>query len=273
MDRCPRIAVAIAITVAIFAGSAPAVAEAGPGSIPWSHVPDQALASALESGRPVLVNFHADWCAPCHVMDAETFADPDVVERIGAFVALKVDADREAAFADRYEVTLLPTTVVLTPTGKRVVTLRGVVDAPDMIDLLGLVADGWDGYYEAIQRPADPAALETVATYLARIGNAPEALKTLRLASSLLRSSGAEQARVQSVEIKVAQASLANGQWQSAMAEFDRLSRDGVAREIRAMALVGMMDIHRSRGREAEAAELLDVLQQDYPDAVEALGL
>jgi uncharacterized protein YyaL (SSP411 family) len=273
MVRCPRLPVVAAITIAIVVGSIPAAAEAGPGSIPWSHDPEQAFATARESGRPVLVNFHADWCAPCHVMDAETFGNADVVERVAAFVALKVDADRYEAFADRYEVTLLPTTFVLTPTGKRVITLRGVVDAPDMIELLGLVDDGWDGYHEALQRPADPAALETVATYLARIGNAPEALRSLRLAASLLRSSGAEQARVQSVEIKVAQASLANGQWQSAMAEFDRLSRDGAAREIRAMALVGMMDIHRSRGREADAAALLEVLQQDYPDAVEALGL
>jgi len=273
MVRYPRFRSLLAIAAAIVLGSAPAAAEAGAGLIPWSHDPEQAFTTARETGRPVLVNFHADWCAPCHVMDAETFGNADVVERAGSFVVLKVDADRNEALADRYEVTLLPTTFVLTPTGKPVITMRGVVGAADMVELLGVVDDGWDGYFDAIQRPADPDALEVAATYLARIGNAPDALKSLRLAASLLRSSGAEPARVQAVEIKVAQASLANGQWQSAMAEFDRLSRDGVAREIRAMALVGMMDVHRTRGRETEAAELLEVLQQDYPDAIEALGL
>ncbi len=273
MVRCPRFRGLVAFAVTVVLMSIPAAAGAEPGAIPWSHDPEQAFATARETGRPVLVNFHADWCAPCHLMDAETFGDAGVVEHAGTFVALKIDADRNEALADRYEISLLPTTLVLTPDGKPVITLRGVVDAPDMVELLALVDDGWDAYHDASQRPADPAALEEVATYLARIGNAPDALKSLRLAASLLRSSGADPARVQAVEIKIAQASLANGQWQSAMAEFDRLSRDGVAREIRAMALVGMMDIHRSRGRVTEAAELLKQLQQDYPDAVEALGL
>ena len=270
-SRPVRSLVALAVTIVL--GSVPAVADAEAGAISWSHDPEQAFSVARETGRPVLVNVHADWCAPCHLMDAETFGNPDVIRRADMFVTLKVDADEDEAFADRYDVTLLPTTLVLTSTGKEVLKLRGVVDAPEMLEVFGRLEDGWSAYNDAVQRPADPDALETVATYLAHIGNPRDAQRALRLAASLLRSSGAEPVRVQTTEIKLAQATLATGDWRAAMAEFDRLSRDAVAREVRAMALVGMMDVHRSRGRSTEADALLEVLQRDYPDAVEALGL
>lgn len=269
--RTPRSLVALVATIVL--GSMSASAEIGESSIVWTEDPERAFAVAGETGRPVLVNVHADWCAPCHVMDAETYGNAEVIQRAGAFVALKIDADLNEAFADRYDVTLLPTTLILTSNGKEVLKVRGVIGASEMLELFGRVDDGWDAYLDAIQRPADPQALETVATYLAKLGNRAESRKALNLAAALLRSSGAEPVRVQSVEIKLAQASLASGEWRSATAEFDRLANDGASREIRAMALVGLMDVHRSRGRSTEAAEVLEVLQRDYPDAIEALGL
>ena len=42
-------------------------------------------------GRPVLVDFYADWCVTCHELDAFTFSDPEVQARMRRFTLLRAD--------------------------------------------------------------------------------------------------------------------------------------------------------------------------------------
>lgn len=50
---------------------------------------DRELASAR--GRPVLLDFYADWCVTCHEIEAFTFSDPEVQARMRRFALLKAD--------------------------------------------------------------------------------------------------------------------------------------------------------------------------------------
>src|SRR5207249_4654399 len=55
------------------------------GSLAWGRVEsvdqlDAALAAA--NGKPVLLDFYADWCVSCKEMDRFTFTDPRVVNRL-----------------------------------------------------------------------------------------------------------------------------------------------------------------------------------------------
>ena len=57
---------------------------------------DERLAAA--SGRPVMLDFYADWCVSCKEMERFTFSDGGVQQRLQQFVLLKADvtANNEA---------------------------------------------------------------------------------------------------------------------------------------------------------------------------------
>ena len=95
-------------------GSTPAAA-----SFVWRTDFDAALAEARSSGRPVLVDFYADWCPPCLAMKHDVWPDPEIGRAVSTgFVALQVDVDRQPDLAARYEVESIPTVLVIDAEGR-----------------------------------------------------------------------------------------------------------------------------------------------------------
>lgn len=88
-------------------------------ALQW-HSLEQGLSLAREHNKPVLVDFWATWCKNCLAMDATTFKDEKVTERLGEFVLVKYQAENPQDPAtkevlDYYGVVGLPTYVVLLP--------------------------------------------------------------------------------------------------------------------------------------------------------------
>ena len=73
-----------------------------------------------ESALPVLVDFTASWCPPCHAI-APTI-DALASELAGRVKVAKLDVDREPELAERYGVQAMPTLMVFV--GGRVVDQR-----------------------------------------------------------------------------------------------------------------------------------------------------
>jgi thiol:disulfide interchange protein DsbD len=74
-------------------GSAAGTEHAGPAFklIKSSADFDRELAAASGAGRPLILDFYADWCVSCKEMEKYTFTAPDVRQALGGFVLLKAD--------------------------------------------------------------------------------------------------------------------------------------------------------------------------------------
>jgi thioredoxin 1 len=64
----------------------------------------------LSSETPVLVDFWAEWCGPCHAV--APILDKIIEERGGELKLVKVNIDEEQGLAERYGIASIPTMVL-----------------------------------------------------------------------------------------------------------------------------------------------------------------
>jgi thioredoxin len=85
------------------------------------------------SDVPVLVDFYADWCGPCHMMSP-------ILEQVNAQLqgrirVVKIDTEKYPQLASQYRIEALPTLMVFKQ-GQPVDRIEGVVQAPQLIQHL-----------------------------------------------------------------------------------------------------------------------------------------
>jgi thioredoxin-like negative regulator of GroEL len=115
----------LALIVAFAFGGSPAK----PGAVKWEHRLEDALKKAKASGKPVMIDFWAEWCGWCHRLDQTTYVDPEVTKMVaGDFIALKIDTEagkRSADIATKYGVQSLPTIAFISPSGRPIDRVSG----------------------------------------------------------------------------------------------------------------------------------------------------
>jgi thiol:disulfide interchange protein DsbD len=110
----------------------------------WLHAEPEAVAQARAEGRPVIVDFWAEWCTACKELDKLAWADPRVREAAARFVKVKVDGTEDRpdiqAIQERYQVQGMPTVVFIDSAGRQLPErIIGAVDADEMLQRLGAV--------------------------------------------------------------------------------------------------------------------------------------
>lgn len=103
---------------------------------------EQAVRAA---GKPVMLDFYADWCVSCKEMERFTFADPAVQSKLAGFKLLKADvtantADDKALLA-RFGLFGPPGILFFDATGKEIKTIRvvGFQDTTAFLQSLGKI--------------------------------------------------------------------------------------------------------------------------------------
>jgi thiol:disulfide interchange protein DsbD len=116
--------------LAPFAAERRAQASSGtPVFVPVASV--EALDAALRTaGRPVILDFYADWCVSCKEMERYTYSDPAVQAKLGRALLLKADVTRnnadDRALLKRFGLFGPPGTIFFDAKGEEVAAARTI---------------------------------------------------------------------------------------------------------------------------------------------------
>ena len=137
---------------------------------PWG---DEAFGRAAAEDKPVFLSIGYATCHWCHVMERESFEDPEVAALLNEhYVSIKVDR-AERPDIDHVYMTVCqmvtgsggwPLTVILTPDGKPFFVgtyfpKQSVYGRPGMVELLPTLANAWRDEREAVLESAERATL------------------------------------------------------------------------------------------------------------------
>lgn len=103
---------------------------------------DARLAEAAERGEWTLIDFYADWCISCHVIESQVFGDPVVAERLARMQIVRPDVTlndaTDQALLKHWGVMGPPTLILVGPDGteRRDLRMVGEVNVSEFLDRL-----------------------------------------------------------------------------------------------------------------------------------------
>lgn len=119
----------------------------GEGLVRWQQH-ESAPALAARAGKPILYDFTAAWCAPCHRLDKEAWGDDGIAGKVNAgFIPARVvDRQREdgknaASIQElqrRYGIQAFPTLIIADPSGREIARYEGFRGKDSVLKFLEL---------------------------------------------------------------------------------------------------------------------------------------
>ncbi len=98
---------------------------------------NESFTDILNSDTPVLVDFYADWCGPCHMLSPIL---KEIASELGDKVRiLKVDVDKNQTIASSLNISGIPTMMIY-KNGKQLWRVSGVLPKNQIISQIELAA-------------------------------------------------------------------------------------------------------------------------------------
>jgi thiol-disulfide isomerase/thioredoxin len=243
-----------------------------PPTIRWERNFDDALKKARKAGKPVIVDFWADWCAWCHRLDKNTYADPWVARKAQEFVAVKVNTEgsrKDIDVAVRYHVTSLPTVVFLSPEGRQLFRMNGYQGPgqfPRTLEGALQAARTVISWEEALARdPDDPRALLALGSHLFDQEYFDESRDLLQKAVSRDVEAGLDERRRARMLLAIIEHVTRN------FGEAERLVKEALGLqpgpEDQPKLLFVLGRTYLSSGRQAEGVATFEVIVREYPQS------
>ena len=113
--------------------------------ITWLEDFDTGKSEALSAGRPMLVDFGADWCGACQELERDVLSDPRVVAEAQRFIAVRVDlstdkaTDEKWALLEGYKQPGLPLVVLHNSDGSEAARVTGLLESDEFLELMDSV--------------------------------------------------------------------------------------------------------------------------------------
>ena len=132
--KSKRIAVAVLVLLGFMACASSSMASSR--EIKWySYEEGTALGKKL--GKKIFIDFYADWCGYCRMMDRSTFKDASVIAILNRdFIPVKVHSDMEKEIALRYNIRALPNIAFISEDGKRIGSIPGYIPSDRLVEIL-----------------------------------------------------------------------------------------------------------------------------------------
>ena len=122
----------VIIAFLLLAATAPdAVAD-----VRWHASVDEAAKVAQPGNRPIMIDFVADWCAACKVMEKDVYETSDFERAAEPFVLVRVDADHRTDLSLKYKIATLPSVLFTDSQGNELFRATGFIDLKPMMELL-----------------------------------------------------------------------------------------------------------------------------------------
>jgi thiol:disulfide interchange protein DsbD len=243
-----------------------------PPTIKWERNFDEALKKARKAGKPVIVDFWADWCSWCHRLDKNTYADPWVARKAQDFVAVKVNTEgsrKELEVARRYRVTSLPTILFLSPEGHQLFRLNGYQGPgqfPRTLEGALQAARALMSWEDTLARnPDDPQALLALGSHLFEQEYFDEARDMLKRAVARDVEQEPDERRRGRMLLAIIEHITRN------FAEAERLVKEALGLqpgpEDQPKLLFVLGRTYFSWGRQAEGVATFEVIVREYPQS------
>ena len=101
-----------------------------------------ALMDAQQANKAVLLDFYADWCVSCKIMEETTFKKSSVKKALENYIIIKADVTEHThevrALMKKYNIIAPPTLLFFDKNGNEIINKRhiGEIDSKDLIDSL-----------------------------------------------------------------------------------------------------------------------------------------